>query len=256
MNRMMTVLLVDDEVTANHRLAEMLTAFPNIQVMGAATSVAEALRIIQKKMPDVVFLDMEMPEGLGLTIVPHLGPTTRVVFVTGHQKYALKAFEVGATDYLLKPVSEERLQLTIERFLPTQRATKADSSILLISDHNLNGKILIPFNGREEWIPITEIFWIEAEQNYTRIQTLNHQQIMIKRLLIDWENDLPVQHFHRLGRSLIIQTDKIRATEWQSRDRKLLFFTGTETPLIIGRTVAQRLKELLENLVDGYEPKP
>ena len=242
----MTVLLVDDEIAANHRLTEMLAAFPGIQVIAAVTSVAEALRIIQKKMPDVIFLDMEMPEGLGLTIVPHLGPTTRTVFVTGHQMYTLKAFEVGANDYLLKPVSEERLQLTIERLLAAPRVTEGESSSLPASDHSLNSKISIPFDRREMWIPVAEIFWIEAEQNYTRIQTLNHQQIMIKRLLIDWEKELPVQHFHRLGRSLIIQTDKIRATEWQSRDRKLLFFTGTETPLIIGRTVAQRLKELLE----------
>ncbi len=251
MNRMITVLLVDDEVAANQRLAEMLTAFPAIQVIGAVTSVTAALVIIQKEMPNVIFLDVEMPERFGLAILPHLSPLTRVVFVTGHQRYTLKAFEVGATDYLLKPVNEERLQLTIERLLPTQNAIKADSIDSPLNRHRLNGKILIPIHEREEWIPIAEILWIEAEQNYTRIQTLNHQQIMIKRLLTDWENELPVDHFHRLGRSVIIQTDKIRATEWQSRDRKLLFFSGTETPLIVGRTLAYRLKELLENLVDG-----
>ncbi len=178
-----------------------------------------------------------------------------MVFVTGHQHYAIKAFEMGATDYLLKPVNEERLQLTIERFLPDQNAPKADSSGLATSEPGLTHKLSIPFNGREEWIQLEEILWIEADQNYTRIQTINHEQIMIKRLLTDWENELPAEHFQRLGRSLIIQTEKIRATEWQSRDRKLLFFTGTEKPLIIGRTVAYRLKELMASLQSGgYEP--
>lgn len=253
---MITVLLVDDEATANRRMAEMLAAFPEVEVIAAVTSVAAAVPILMKQMPDVVFLDMEMPEKFGLTLLQYLNPQTQVVFVTGHPNYAIKAFEVGAVDYLLKPVNEDRLRLTINRFYDKPAPANAPPEDSGVALQRMADKLFIPQNGNDEWVPFNEILWIEAEQNYTKFEIIDRPQIMVKRLLSDWESQLPAESFPRLGRSLIIQIDRLRATEWQSRDRKLLFFEGTTRPLIIGRTTAAHLKEFTASLATKKAPAP
>jgi two-component system LytT family response regulator len=242
---MITVLLVDDEATANRRMAEMLAAFPEIKVIAAVTSVTAALPIIHQQTPDVVFLDMEMPEKFGLKLLPHLSPQTEVVFVTGHPNYAIKAFEVCATDYLLKPVNEDRLRMTIDRFRSKSEPADTAPEVPAEALARMPDKLLISYSSSNEWVPFTEILWIEAEQNYTRVQISNRPHFLLKRSLSDWETQLPEQSFFRLGRSLILQIDRLRATEWQSRDRNLLFFDGAEEPLAIGRAAAAHLKELI-----------
>lgn len=251
---MITVLLVDDEATANRRLAEMLAKFPEVEVIAAVTSVKAAQPILLHQIPDVVFLDMEMPEKFGLTLLPHLSPQTQVIFVTGHPNYAIKAFEVGAVDYLLKPVNEDRLRLTIDRFCAKPTPTKATPENSGIALPRMADKLLIPHQGNDEWIPFIEILWIEAVQNYTRVQISNRPHCLLRRSLSDWETQLPEHSFFRLGRSLIVQIDRLRATEWQSRDRKLLFFNGVDEPLAIGRAAAAHLREITSTLRSEDRP--
>lgn len=244
---MIQALLVDDEAAANRRLSDLLSTFADVRVIGAVASITEAIEFLAMQKPDLVFLDIRMPRHSGMSLIPHLSPPTRVVFVTGHENYALAAFEVGALDYLLKPVERSRLGLTIERvrlFLAqaSHERVLPSSPILRIP-----GKVMIPglYGKPEEWVSFDEILWIDAEQNYSRLQLAGRVSLLVKRTITEWDEHLPIAEFNRLGRSLIIHSRKLRATEWQSRDRTLLFFEGLDEPLVIGRIAASRLRELI-----------
>ena len=256
---MITALLVDDEPKAIDRLAEMLEAFETVDVIGRARSVAEAERFLRGRVPDVVFLDITMPDRLGVDLLGSIPRGTGVVFVTARDGYAIDAFRAGAIDYVLKPFDHDRLAITVERLEqrfaahddrgPSEPATEElggdrtkareisgdEGQAVRLASGRIGGSVLVPY---------ADISWIEAVQNYTRVQIVGEQPSVVRRTMAEWEALLPPT-FARISRSLIVQFPKIRSTQWQSRDQMLVLVDGLEAPLPIGRTPMARLKELL-----------
>ncbi|MEI7927030.1 MAG: LytTR family DNA-binding domain-containing protein [Verrucomicrobiales bacterium] len=247
---MISALLIDDEPAANQRLSRLLKTHPEVQVLGAVESVAAALDFLSENKPDVIFLDVDMPGRTGLDLLPELGAQIAVVFVTAHERYAVSAFEVGAVDYLLKPVNPQRLALMIPRLLRavSQRNTP---SVANAAKTTLQPGDTISFaisGSRELKIcRLSEIVWIEAMQNYSLIQLRNLPTALpTRRSLSEWEALLSEPFFYRLNRSLIIQPELLRSTEWNPRSQSRLTFEGAAEALTIGRHAAARLKEILE----------
>ena len=171
MNSLLSVLIVDDEPEVRQGLRALLAAHSEIQVVGEAASVTEALVFLQNHAPDILFLDMELPGGSGLELERSLGRATRTVFVTAYPDYALKAFQFGAVDYLLKPVDPDRLALTIERLRGGVPDVVAPVSPVLDC---------MGISGQIERIRISEILWIEAFQNYTRVYLAQAQKPVLR----------------------------------------------------------------------------
>jgi two-component system LytT family response regulator len=233
---MLRILLVDDEPPACRHLAELLSAFPDTTVAGTAHSVAAARPLLRSLSPDIVFLDMEMPGEQGLALVPALSAGTRLVFVTGHTDYAIRAFTLGAVDYLLKPVDRDRLAITMERLLPRSfPVPPAPPGGTLLSAKYRESAFLNP----------SSIAWISALQNYTRVQTTLGRATVFRRTLSDWLAELPTGRFHQLDRSTVIHLPLLRSVRWISRDSSFLTFEGVPDPLPIGRTAASRLREII-----------
>ena len=261
-------LLVDDEPLACLRLQELLAAHPEIKVVATAGGVAEARAVLKLsgQQPgalhpaiDVVFLDVEMPGGSGLSLLSWVPQTTLVVFVTAYRQYALQAFDFDALDYLLKPIDPERLENTLDRIrqqLPVLRieATTDPESISSDSDsfvHPLieaDGSISAPLaTGRGmQQIRLNDICWIEALRNYTQVYFRQPERdSLFRRRLAQWQADLPVDRFVRLSKSLLVNIPVIRQTEWRSRDETVLTFFDRTDSLTIGRPGATRLREIL-----------
>lgn len=256
---MITALLVDDEPKAIDRLAEMLEAFDTVDVIGRARSVAEAERFLRGRVPDVVFLDITMPDRLGVDLLGSIPPGTAVVFVTARDGYAVDAFRAGAIDYVLKPFDHDRLAITVGRLeqrlaVDPGRSPADPATEELAGDRTKardisgdEGQTVRLASGRGNGFVVVDyadIAWIEAVQNYTRVQIIGEQPTVVRRTMQEWEAILPPA-FVRISRSLIVQTAKIRSTQWQSRDQMLVFFGGLDEPLPIGRTPMARLKDLL-----------
>jgi len=259
---MLTALLVDDEPLANERMRELLTAHPEIDVVGVAGGLGEARAFLETHSPDVVFLDVEMPGGTGLDLLPSVLDGTQVVFVTAREKYAVQAFAVGALDYLVKPVDPERLADTIARVegqavrerarLQGQSTPRHDN---LDADEADDGSILglddvvsVRLAGKTTSAAVTvgDICWIESLRNYTRVTLKGPPRVaLFRRRLSEWDKALPGGHFARVGRSCIVQLSMIEQIEWKSRaDTTVSFGTGVE-PLALGRLPATRLREIL-----------
>lgn len=257
---MITALLVDDEPKALDRLAEMLEDFATVDVIGRARSVNEAELFLGGRVPDVVFLDITMPGRLGVDLLGSVPPGTLVVFVTARDNYAVDAFKAGAVDYVLKPFDHDRLAITIERLeerLAREAVERAAASEVEPSDGvRLRARVVSGDEGQAlrlaanrgsgfAVVPYSNILWIEAVQNYTRVQIIGEPPTVIRRTMAEWESLLSPEAFSRISRSLIVQIPTIRSTQWKSRDQMLVFFTGLDEPLPIGRTPMARLKEAL-----------
>lgn len=248
---MITALLVDDEPKALDRLAEMLAAFESVDVIGRAQSVAEAERFLRGRVPNVVFLDVTMPGRLGVDLLASVPTETTVVFVTARDSHAIDAFRAGAIDYVLKPYDQDRLTITIERleklFADRAAATPIDAGQAATEkDQNQTAQLSMARGSRSISVPYGDILWIEAVQNYSRLQMAGMSSVIVRRTMSEWETQLPADRFARISRSLIVQIPKIRSTQWQSRDQTLVFFADLAEPLPIGRTPVARLKELLQ----------
>ena len=268
---MLTALLVDDEPLANERMRGLLADCGGVTCVGTAGSVAAAQKALETLSPDVIFLDVEMPGGTGLDVLPGVPEGTQVVFVTAHEKYAVEAFAVAALDYLLKPVNSERLSETLRRLKkvagvqPPRTATATEARGAEGDDDpvgsaggpggsRLGDTIHVRLRHVKRTVAVTidRICWIESLQNYTRVCLRNPGGLhLFRRRLGEWEADLPAGLFARLGRSLLVRTDSIEETEWQSRNDKVLRFGAGVEPLVIGRLAAMRLRDILEGGGEG-----
>ena len=234
-------LLVDDEPPARRWLARLLRAHADVEIAGEAGTVEDAARVAAEVRPDVVFLDVQMPPANGFELLPHLPPGARVVFVTAHDAYAVRAFQTNALDYLLKPVHPERLEETLRRLrLQAAPVVSADPPERLGLDDITplrDGRLL-------RMVRVGDIAAIEAEGAYTRVRVCGQPPVVMLRRVREWEDVLPAPPFVRMERSLIVNLRRIRVAESAVRDEtRLVLHEAGE--LTLGRAASRRLRRLL-----------
>ena len=242
-------LLVDDEPPARELLRERLaTHADRVEIVGEARSVAQAAELCERLRPDLLFLDIHMPREDGFALLPRLAaPLPEIIFVTAHDAFAVRAFEVNALDYLLKPVAPARLAAALARLGPPPAspapaaALAAGDTVLLRSDQNLRAA------------PIASLTHIEAEENYTRVHLADAPPMLIRRTLAEWESLLPSGLFARIDRSLLVNLRAVRALDTRSRDEALLHLAGRDSarPLVLARRASHRLRQALDDIKAG-----
>jgi two-component system, LytTR family, response regulator len=202
-------LVVDDETLARRNLTVLLRRDPDIGSVAECGSGLEAIEEIRKSKPDVVFLDVQMPECDGFDVLELLGsdlPPT-IIFVTAHDEYALRAFEAGALDYLLKPFDDARFGRALNRakeklahYLPPRRAAE---------------RLVVRSQGQVLFLRVEDIDWIEAAGYYACLHVGNDTHIL-RRSLSELEQDLGEEQFIRIHRSIVVNLDRIRGLELQT----------------------------------------
>ncbi|CAG5087043.1 LytR/AlgR family response regulator transcription factor [Parvicella tangerina] len=206
----MKAVLVDDERLARKELTKLLEAFPEIEIIGECSNGKEAIAFINEKKPDLVFMDIEMPELSGFDVVEQIDKTPAIVFVTAYNDYAIKAFEVNASDYLVKPVDPARLKETIEKINADNEEVDTDS---LERTTLTSGDQIFIKDGEKCWfIKLDEIKLFESEGNYVRIYFRNFKPLVLKSLN-NLEAKLDPRLFFRANRKYIINLDTITHVE-------------------------------------------
>lgn len=234
MNPKIKALIVDDEPLACTALATLLAEHGQVEIIGVAGGINEARALLNKQTPDVVFLDMEMPGGSGLELKPFLPASTRTIFVTAFSDHALQAFEFGASDYLVKPVDSQRLEIAISRL---------ELQIPLRSLSATENYLSITLDGKVNRVKTSNILWIKAQQNYSMVRIMGKgTPLMVPKSMTEWEGILPQEIFERLDRSLMVNVMQIQTISWLSRNETLVAFLGETESIQVGRTGAQRLK--------------
>ena len=232
-------LIVDDESLARRGLIHRLKAIDDIEVVGEAQNGREALKMIADKKPDLVFLDIQMPGVSGFEVVQQLDPETMplILFLTAYDEYAVRAFEVNALDYILKPSDEERLNQVMEKVrenLSQKRALKQKQLLLeLVSTisgeaissfeelgekevqelvHKEPPRLAIRDGGKTTWVNQDDIEWIDAAGDYMCIQAQGVTYIM-RKTMKDLENELDPNILQRIQRSTIVNIHQVREME-------------------------------------------
>ncbi|TAJ37362.1 MAG: response regulator transcription factor [Reyranella sp.] len=217
-------------------MRRLLAAHPTVEIVGEADSTQQAISAIERTQPQLVFLDIELGGSDGFDLLAALERPPIVVFVTAYAEHAVEAFAVDAVDYLLKPVAPERLAESLAR-VERQLAQAAPTTG--------SGIIELKTPKRTVLAQAAEIVALRADGDFTRVHVADQPEVMIWRTLAHFESLLPSPPFLRLGRSLIINRDRLRNIETQSRASARITLQGMAEPLILGRAAAARLREAL-----------
>lgn len=197
--RKIKVIIVDDERSARKEIKRALEEYEDFIVIGESANADEAKDLIEAKLPDLIFLDIEMPEQSGFDLLETLKYIPEVLFVTAYNQYAVQAFEVNALDYLMKPIREERFSKAIEKI----RNVLAKPNTI-VQDR----KIFIKDGEKRFFIALEEIYLIESLENYTRLFFQNNKALQ-RRSLRQWEEILDETVFFRINRTEIINAKYI-----------------------------------------------
>lgn len=215
------VLVVDDELLGRKRIRSLLREHADIKIVGECVNGSEAVKAIQNLKPDLVFLDVQMPETDGFGVVEIIGAENMpaVIFVTAYDKYAIRAFEINAVDYLLKPFDEERFEKAVERAKREMKRQESPTEInenlrKLLKEVKNEPKYLrrIPVKsaGGTTLVPTEEIDWISASGHYLELHAGNETHLIREKLSVI-ETKLDPQIFMRIHRSTIVNLDRIKS---------------------------------------------
>lgn len=236
------VLLVDDERLARKYLRELLGEHEGVCVVGEADGVADAAELARQLAPDVIFLDVQMPPASGFDLLPLLDPAPAIVFVTAHDDYAVRAFAASASDYLLKPVTPERLGLALQHVRRDQRARAVEGGVVS-SALGLDDSLVLRDGGRLLRVRVREVAALVAEGSYTRVHFSSERSMLVLRRMADWETLLPAPPFLRAERSLIVNLKRVAGLDIRSRDDGMLRLEADGSPsLVLGRVAISRLR--------------
>jgi two-component system, LytTR family, response regulator len=246
-------LIVDDEPLARSRVRELLSTQPDIEVLGECGNGREAILAIKRRSPDLVYLDVQMPEVTGFAVLEALEPasTPAVVFVTAFDEFAVRAFDVHALDYLLKPFDRERFLTSLERAreaVRQRREGRLDQRLTgLLADLGTRQRylqrVLVKGGGRMVLLKVSEIDWIEAAGNYVRLHA-RRERHLLRETLTALEAKLDPEQFVRVHRSTMVNLERVRELEpYFHGDYILRLEDGTK--LTLSRTYRERLEQRL-----------
>jgi two-component system LytT family response regulator len=246
-------LVVDDEPIARERILSLLEQESDVEVIGQCSDGVQAVSAINQHAPDLVFLDVQMPGTDGFGVIQNIGadrmPT--VVFVTAYDEYALKAFEVHALDYLLKPFGRDRFQETLKHAreqLERRRAGDLGRRLLALV-HDLKPeqprleRLVVKSGGRVFFLRTDEIDWIESAGNYVRLH-LGEESHLFRETMNGMEGRLDSRRFVRIHRSRIVNTERIKELQpWFNGEYVVILRNGTR--LTLSRGYREKLQEQL-----------
>jgi two-component system LytT family response regulator len=244
-------LIADDEPLARSRLRQLLENEPDIELIGECAEGRGAVSTIQETKPDLIFLDIQMPELDGFGVVQALGAdcVPVVVFVTAYDKFALRAFEIHAVDYLLKPFDRERFQTALRRAV--ERVKHREDSKLIeqqaaliaeLKSPKITDRLAVKSGGRIIWVKLDEVDWIGSADNYAELH-VGPKSHLLRETLGALETRLAPDKFVRISRSVIVNAGRIK-------ELRRLFYGGYELTLHDGTklTLSRRYRDKLQQL--------
>lgn len=233
-----SALIVDDEKLAREDLKVILNDFQEIEIAGEASSVDEAIEFLKTTSISLVFLDIQMPKQSGFELLRYLDKGIKVIFVTAFDEFAIKAFEVNAHDYILKPVSPIRLSATIEKL-----KGKTVSDTLVNKKLNVDDSIFIMFNNSFQFIKIQTIKRITSAGNYSEILYSDMKKGLVMKSMKEWEERLPENRFVRIHKNTIVNLDYIEKVEEWFNSAFKIYMKGESESIIMSRRYAAKLKD-------------
>jgi two-component system LytT family response regulator len=246
------VITIDDEPLARERMSTLVRGSEELDLVGEAANGLEALDLITSLLPDLVFIDIEMPELSGFGVISALDPdrVPGVVFITAYEHYAIKAFEVGAIDYLSKPVLPERFAAAVGRAKERLLQRSAEQKAALIAsagaadrERGKRSRFVVRRGNAHYFVPVEEVDWIDAADNYLQLHSGDRTHLW-RGTMKDAEDQLDPAKFVRVHRSAIVAVDRITSITMSNASYVIELRSGMR--LRSSRNYADRVRSLLE----------
>ncbi len=231
-------IIIDDERPARKELIFLLKDFPEMVISGEADNISKAIKLIEKIQPDLVFLDIQLSGENGFDLLDKVCVDFKIIFVTAYDEFAIKAFDVNASDYLLKPVDPKRLKIALDRISEnpaTQNAVKK-------FDYN-DSIYLKQTNCTARFVEISTIIAISSVGNHSKIETTSGISYIILKTLKQWELELPPAFFIRIHRSSIVNLKFIEKVETYSKTYHQVRMKHIKGPFEVSRNCFKNLKK-------------
>lgn len=241
---MLQALLIDDELSARADLRAKLAAHPEVGIVGEAATVDRARALLADAAYDLVFLDIQLIGGLGFDLVPDVRPGARIVFVTAYDRFALRAIEVNALDYLLKPVSAERLGRALARLaLPPRPAAgePAEPGEAPLGNLVPGDRVFLKNERGARFVPVSQLAAIVSCDNYTEVYVADGAHYLVRRSLKAWEVALPVDAFVRVHRQAVINLTQLERLENADGTPPALYLRGMKHPVMTSHRLSPDL---------------
>lgn len=242
----MNVILIDDEPLARDELRRLLAAHPTLRIVGESGKIPEARALLARGGYDLVLLDIQLAGGSGFDLVPAVAPGARIIFVTAHDQFAVRAFEINALDYLLKPVASARLTAALQRLAPTpgpEPSANADAPFSApLAPHD---RVFLKSDRHARFVPVAEISAILADDNYTEVFVADGDRFLMRRPLRAWETNLPPATFLRVHRQAIVNLAQIERIDDPDGETPVLHLRGVREPLTCSHRLSPELRRRL-----------
>lgn len=234
----MKAIVVEDSRLAREGLVRMLSSFPSIKVVGAASDADSARRLIKEHRPDVLFLDIHMPSESGFELLNTVEYPLKVVFTTAYSEYAINSFEYNTVDYLLKPISGDRLAVAVAKLTENRPVIAEEDGPL-----SLDSQVFVRDGDRCHLIQVRSIDLIESCKNYVRLH-FSRESAFVKKPLNQVEKRLPPQHFFRANRQVLVNLNSISSVDLKINESyEIVMRDGTI--IEVSRRSASRLKDVM-----------
>ena len=248
---MPTAIVAEDEPILRAQLeGKLRKLWPELEIIASVEDGAAALEALEDRAPDFMFLDIQMPEMTGVEVAKHVGGRSHVVFVTAYDQYAIQAFETGAADYILKPATDERLAVTIERLKAKLASPPVDlSAVIARLTEQMGGK-----KERLQWIkatqgqnlrliPVADVLFFQSDEKYTRVVTAEGESLIktpIRELLDGLDQDV----FWQIHRSTIVNATAIAGVTRDFRGQAHVKIKGKDETLVVSRIYSHLFKQM------------
>src|SRR6185436_7467194 len=249
---MPTAIVAEDEPILRAQLeGKLRKLWPELEIIASVEDGAAALEALEDRAPDFMFLDIQMPEMTGVEVARHVGGRSHIVFVTAYDQYAIQAFETGAVDYLLKPATDERLAVTIERLKAKLATPPPDLNAVLskLADQIQGGK-----KERLQWIkatvgqnlrliPVAEVLFFQSDEKYTRVVTAD-TEALIKTPIRELMDGLDPDVFWQIHRSTLVNAGAIASVTRDFRGQAHVKVKGKDESLVVSRIYSHLFKQM------------
>lgn len=246
-NKTLRAIIVDDEELARSIVRELLRPHPEIQVVAECVNGFEAVKAVAEHKPDLLFLDVQMPKLTGFDVLELIGTDVAVIFVTAYDEFAMKAFEVHAVDYLLKPVGKERLEAALERAkarIGEKMPAPGELSAAARAPGEYAERIVVKDGTKVTLIPVAKLDYAEAQDDYVALASEGKKHLK-QQTIASLEASLDPKQFVRIHRSYVVNLERVARIEPYGKDSRLaILSTGARLP--VSRTGYARLKALLD----------
>ena len=233
----MNIFIVDDEPLARDELHRLLAAHPAARVVGEAAKIADARTLLARGGYDVVFLDIQLAGGSGFDLVSSVTPDAAIIFVTAHDQFAVRAFEVNALDYLLKPVSPARLAAALGRLA---QPSFPPAAALVVGD-----RVYLKSERLARFVPLNDLSAIVANDNYTDVFVADGAHFLMRRPMKAWELILPAAQFLRVHRGAIVNLAQIDRIDEPDSETPVLHVRGARAPITCSHRLSPELRRRL-----------